>query len=400
MNNYLLPAMIAILLITSCSDDKVVNSPEYSNKAIEFTTVMDKAESRVPVTTPQNITGFTVTAWWKEGGQYLFNATDITRGEDIERWKCTPTRYWPTIGDVDFYAYSPASSISMISGLLQNPHQPLLNFPRIHYKVPALTTDVPQEDLLVAVSMYNNNHRDGTVRLNFQHALSRVLFNAKKPNDNVTYTIYGIELINIYDQAILELRPSMANVPSDGIPQSGTFKYGNQNNNPLILWTNHGIGNGHFKTSSAVDMSESPVYVLSDEYTPVIGESNALMVMPQQTVLGSIRWPGDSLEEIYTPQNPNYMEDHEFYIKVSYRAFQGEEPNRIYYAGSSSKNKDIFFPVKDPDRTNTDTPFSFEIGRQYTFNITFGHEISEKPIGFEILVNDWTMPNPIPDPNP
>jgi len=392
----LLLATFTTLVICSCSDDKVTSVSDYSNKVIEFTTLIDKTESRASITDPSNILGFTITGWWEEGQQYLFNAFDITRGESSKNmWEYSPPRYWPSVGYVSFYAYSPASSCNVTRGLYDwNPYSDL--DPKITYSVPTTNQFVhttneyqSQEDFLVAVTKEMNATNSGAhVTLNFQHALSRVLFQAKKPNDYITYIIYDIELVNVYNRGTLTLRRPTTYYISDGIPEAGGFGYGTAGDNPLTLWESDYSSS---KTTMAVDMSNSPVYILSDEYTSVIGETNALMVMPQVTVLGSIYVEGSyqtTFENLYTPINPSFDADGEFYVKVGYKAFQGEGDYRVYYAGSNTNHKYIYLPVEDPLRTGE--PFAFEIGRQYTFNLTFGHEIST-PIGFDVQVQEWTM---------
>lgn len=184
MKKYLFLAAIAVLVM-SCSSDEIISESDKRNGAIEFSTLTDKSQSRVAVTEKDNILSFTLTGWWVTGAQYLFNAFDITRSPGMDEngarlddeWSYSPPRYWPSKGNVNFFAYSPASSINVNKDKDLRQTGPLSTDPEIEYTVP--TKQNFQEDFLVALKLLQNKNT-GKVGLNFQHALSRVKFNAKK----------------------------------------------------------------------------------------------------------------------------------------------------------------------------------------------------------------------------
>lgn len=371
MRKLFLFAAVAAFALSSCSKNEEINSPSGDNGGtIGFRTLTDKS-TRTGVTDGENITGFTLSAF-SANSQNLFNAFDITRGESDD-WSYSPLRYWP--GDeVDFYAYSPASSRNITTtpggAGLTDFHS--ATDKQIGYKVPIATNRfTPQEDFLVAKI---EQQASGTVKLNFQHALSRVLFQAKTTSTHVNYIISGVKLKQLYSTGVL---------PYAAIPETGTFSY--PTDTPTILWKDYSGG----RADVAVDMSGTPVY-LSTDFVSILGETDALMVMPQQTA---------------TPVDPTSPQDGEFVIEVSYYAFVEDIDyagnwKEIQNAGTGTPTpKTVYFPVKDPNRPALGS-LPFEIGRQYNFALTFGSEVGS-PIAFEVGVQEWNnaSANPIPAPN-
>lgn len=251
------------LTLASCSNDKEVETPFTDNSGvIEFRTLTDKesksGHTRAAITDETNILSFTVTGIKKEGVNddgYLFNGFGITRGED-NSWDYTPKRFWPKNRTVDFYAYSPSSSRNVSTGITG------YTGGSIAYTVPKIEKTNAQEDFLVA-RLTNMDESKGAVKLNFHHALSRIMFFARTTQSNVIYTIDEIELINLYTSGELDLTDAR-------IKETGSLNY----SSPLQPWAETGA-----KDNYTVDMGNSPIYLLTD-YASVLGETNAIMVLP------------------------------------------------------------------------------------------------------------------------
>ncbi len=378
-------AAVAAMALPGCLADKTTDNPKFTGNAIDFRTVTDKG-SRAAITDATNMTGFTVTGWWDQTqtaenaygdltkGDYLFNAQDITRGEGATAWDYNPKRYWPAAGNVDFFAYSPASSIFLSTGFGLKDFD--VDAPKIKYTVLPVSETNAQEDFLVAKLL---DKTSGNVTLNFQHALSRVKFQAKKNVEEIDFVIGGISLENLYANATLDM-------VANAIPETGGFDY--TTGTPVVLWGDH-------TTLSAygLDCGNSPISVRYDAYTSVSGLTNALMVIPQATTPGEIYTKADldsgaaTFDQLQTPKTGL---ETAFYIKVSYKAFQGD----LYYAGTPTAYKDMYIPVivgEDED------PLVFEFGRQYTFNITFGSTGGDlgDVIEFEVRTQQWDPVTPI-----
>lgn len=362
---FLLTATVAILILASCSNDQEIGNQNTGNKKeINFRSIIDKgAPSRATITNSDNILGFTVTGWWDKvddiennivqyptnNGEYLFNAVDITRREaNMDMWDYDPKLYWPSTGyGVYFFAYSPASSKNVSTGLYEYKGDP------IEYTIPDPGREEAQEDFLLAQT---GVLLENPVNLKFVHALSRVTFSAKKNPaiSGITYLIKSVELVNIKKTGKIDLKD---------IPAGGVFDY---TDGPLVHWNT----NDDSADKSIVDLGESPVYVRDDAYHSILGPTNALMVMPQVTETG----------------NPDPNAPAGFLIKVEYKAFIEVDDPGTYYAGSPTEYETVYFTAPE---NKPGTPFTFEIGRQYNFALKFGSEAGGK-ITFDVQTGEWT----------
>lgn len=382
MKKYLLILTTIALSFAACTNDEDfgLQTDSSSTSAIEFRTMDEEKTSntRALVTTSNTITSFTLTAWWDKEktvttgepsdnygdplatkGVYLFNAFNIARGESNGTpWDYNPKRYFPATGKgyVDFYAYSPASSRNLLTGI-----EDFGNDHLIDYEVPTLLDEQAvdpsrkvQEDFMIAKVLEKNS---GPINLNFLHALSRVTFSARKTNPDITYIVKSVELVNLSSRAELKLT-------DEEIPVSGPFDYAN-GTTPLVIWDDHNSAT----TTYGVDMGDSPVFLQYDAidasqktYYSLFGDINGLMVMPQETTT-------------FTGSAPTT----EFAIKVTYKAYLRD----FYYAGNTTDYAVKYFPV-----TISGYPIAFEIGRQYNFLLTFGEEAADA-IKFIVAVSDW-----------
>ncbi|MDL2320293.1 fimbrillin family protein [Alistipes sp. OttesenSCG-928-B03] len=399
---YWLAAMTIVITMGSCSNDQELDTTQTKNngKEIGFRSFIDKGNAtRATVTTGSNILGFTVTGWWDRkgtsttagditkaetnGDEYIFNAFEINRRETgIDDWSYSPMRYWPSEeiigGGVTFFAYSPASSQNVKVGLHNYTGD------KIEYTVPNPKTQTeirvtPQEDFLLAKTGPKDENdkviTDGTVALNFVHALSRAKFFARTTKPNLTYVIGGIEMIGLSMTGKIAFDDVV-----DALDTNGAFEYPAADKDPLTIWGEHAD-----KGKLVLDMGDSPINLLN-EFSSLHGESGALMVLPQVTNLAEdpTKW-GKTDDEDPTPDD-----DHtEFLIKVRYKAYLNN-PTGTYYAGGDNWYENAYFLVIDEARSTKDktVPFAFEIGRQYNFYFTFGSEVGEE-ITFNVGVANW-----------
>lgn len=407
----LLAAMAVVITLGACSNDQELDTTQIKNnsKEIGFRSFIDKGSStRATVTDGDNILGFTVTGWWDRKGsatapsniaaadadEYLFNAFDITRREGgVTNWSYTPVRYWPAEdiigGGISFFAYSPAASRNVGKKTSTDPDPEVYTNGLKNYKGAPIMYTVPdpsrtesQEDFLMARTSPVTGDippvviKDTPIALNFAHVLSRVRFFARTTNTNLTYVIGGVEMLGL---------SKIGTINFGDIPYNGKFEYNDINPtgaSALTLWTK-----GTDKSSIGIDMGDSPINLLGSsndsKFHSLQGETNALMVLPQTTELGD-------------PDKPNGEDgvantgDDKFLIKVSYKAYLNN-PNGTYFAGSKDKYQDIYFRVTDALRSKdgAEVPFTFEIGRQYNFSLTFGSEAGDA-ITFTVDVGEWS----------
>ena len=108
---------------------------------------------------------------------YMYNR-EVSRTKIANQWSdwhYSPVMYWPVLGEkLSFYAYAPyatpANKIELSAA--SEPGLPVLT-----YQVPISTRE--QQDILYAEPLFNLQNTKQPVRLQFKHALTKVLFHAK-----------------------------------------------------------------------------------------------------------------------------------------------------------------------------------------------------------------------------
>ncbi|GHT05652.1 hypothetical protein AGMMS49525_13190 [Bacteroidia bacterium] len=113
--------LVIVALSSSCATDLCQNNPlQSSGREISFKTFADK-QLRASVTTAASMTSFTTSAWSHPAATptvydgYVLNGVTVTRGEEggDATWDYFPKTNWPAKDSVDFFAYSPASSVNV-----------------------------------------------------------------------------------------------------------------------------------------------------------------------------------------------------------------------------------------------------------------------------------------------
>lgn len=256
----------------------------------------------VPIEDPDGISSFFVTAKVNDAGNsaadaLYFDETEVKRaGNGV--WTTTDGKhFWPDEQtSLDFYAYS-----NLIFAENDNPDSPgvsrltcdggQLGF---SYIVPNGTggSDAErQPDILFALASANRSQTqdgDGTVILNFQHALAGVQFRAKNIAGG---TIKRITLKNLYAEGECTYSLSDSPVVEGGVTKNGTFE-----------WTTTG-NKVKFSQKMNVGVSESST-LLDGTLQDVTTGNNAemtFMMIPQSTadVEVEIELEGDRDQKTY-----------------------------------------------------------------------------------------------------
>ncbi|GHV09500.1 hypothetical protein FACS1894162_0170 [Bacteroidia bacterium] len=227
--------LFSLIVLSSCADELYPSkSLQSSGREISFKPFADK-QLRASVTTASSMTSFTTSAWSHPAATanaydgFVLNGVTVTRGEEdgagVNNWEYFPKAGWPATGEVDFFAYSPASSVNIVTGLKSAAAPPAAGGPEIKYTVPGwdgggtLTVD-QQEDFLVTKSVdLAFDPLNPTVQLNFKHALSRIVFKAQNQNENKTYVIKELALSNLKSKGTLNMLDSLPNGAA-GFPHS------------------------------------------------------------------------------------------------------------------------------------------------------------------------------------
>lgn len=175
----IVPALMALAAV-SCTKSEVLES---NSGEIRFNVVANKATKAADVYCNENKPGEFMVYAVSGGKTYIDGDRIVYNGSDWENQ--SGVRYWPET-EVDFYAHVNAGDAFIWSGS---------SAPTIEDFTPS-TTVADQVDLLYAVKT-KQSKKDTPVELNFRHALSQIVFNAKNTNANLYVEIAGVTVANV-----------------------------------------------------------------------------------------------------------------------------------------------------------------------------------------------------------
>ena len=180
MKKILFSVAMALVLV-SCSRDEVIEINRDSDE-IRFGVVTDAATRAADVYCNNNLPGeFNVWATYK-GATYIDG--DLIKKESNAWVNKTGVRYWPEDESVTFYA-----QVNAGDAFQWNDGAPTIK----DYTVPTAVAE--QKDLLYAVK--SQGRSDNPVILNFRHALSQIVFQAKNTNANLYVEIKGVTICKL-----------------------------------------------------------------------------------------------------------------------------------------------------------------------------------------------------------
>lgn len=173
------------MAMASCSQDETIGI-NHDGDEITFNVVANNATRAADVFCNQNLpSGFYVSAI-SDGKTYIDK--DHVTGSNGSWTNQSGTRYWPETA-VDFYAHVNGDDVYKWS---VNEGQATAKFE--NFAVNAVVGS--QVDLLYAVKT-NQSKTNGKVNLNFRHALSQIVFQAKNTNANLYVEIAGVSVANV-----------------------------------------------------------------------------------------------------------------------------------------------------------------------------------------------------------
>lgn len=175
----IVPALLALAAV-SCTKSEVL---ETNSGEIRFNVVANKATKAADVYCNKNMPGEFMVYAVSDGKTYIDGDRIVRTGSDWENQ--SGVRYWPETA-VDFYAHVNAGTNFIWS---------TESAPTIKDFTPNPTV-ADQLDLLYAVKTAQNK-KSTPVELNFRHALSQIVFNAKNTNENLYVEIKGVKIVNV-----------------------------------------------------------------------------------------------------------------------------------------------------------------------------------------------------------
>lgn len=328
-------AAMAALTLVSCSSEDLnsVSDNSSKNEAISFDSYWGRSAVAVNGTRGSEETKTTLMAkgfgvFSKYNGSASFPDFDNQKVTySNSKWTYTPLRFWPTDGQIDFYAYAPYKDSKKLKE----------NTTTFDFTVADKAAD--QEDLLWANALgqitTNGANTKEKVKIHFYHALSRLGYSVKLYGDysssNAKFILNSIKLAG----------------SSDGTSKKAFYKAGT-----IDLSKKNGVGDlWNTSSSSSNEGKQNFDWVSSDKQVDNTGIKNAgtdyLFVIPQDFSIDK------------TEENPNVDE---LYVIVKYT---------IDYGAGVKQENIVYKQIKK----------HFFQGKAYMLNLTIG-----LPIEFDVDV--------------
>ena len=211
--NRIMLAAAAVIALSGCSNDEIANVETSEQNAIGFNVVGSHPGTRAMPITSTNITTsmFDVFAFisGEKGPGALFMGTHksetehegvtFTYNQGENKWRYlnpAETAYWP-VKPLDFFAIYPAihKSVKLYSAICESQKE------MIQYEiVDEFANDVQDynKDVMYATAFNQTKAtNNGTVRLQFHHALSQVVFRAKTELASMEVKVGEVKIHNI-----------------------------------------------------------------------------------------------------------------------------------------------------------------------------------------------------------
>ena len=357
-------AVVATVFASCSNEEELANVGKSESNAIRFVGISGLSDTRTTPIGTHNLTStnFDVMAFMSSdnalfmGGKHVSGASDhgVKIVYKTSAWDYDDkdkVAYWPTSGDVDFYAVSPAITDDLV---LQGFAYDMTSAAKtISYTtVDEYNSKGTNHDVMYAVTKGCNKENNGTmpVQMNFKHILSQVVFKAKTTS------------------SILEV--DVENVKIHNFVLSGTFTL--PAGEPAMSdWKLSPAAKGAYtvKLNAANVKTKNAVVNLSDMNSP-------LMLIPQKLT----KWSTYSATAVSIPEADKAKE---CYLEISMKLKQ----NDSYLIGSAAEYKTVYVPF--------DNATGWEPGKRYIYTLIFGGGYDDQgepilsPITFNAATADW-----------
>ena len=265
--------LLAIAAMAGCSKSEVVDTPNGDgNTPIQLKTFVGKSVKATETKT-DNLTAFQMTAYTTSaafpGTASTDEPTPFIASQIVSRtgesspysWPYTGPQYWPQGKKVSFFAYAPTTGVTYAAPAAAG-------WPGFTYTVAA---EASQADLVVAQrTSQDATSNNGSVALNFNHALSQILFSAKCANADFSAVVKTIEL--------------------SGIQNAGPYTFATTAPEGTAI---EGSWSGVKGAEGYAYLTNGTAAIAKTTSDPIAGTNGALMLMPQTLT-------GAKLKVVYT----------------------------------------------------------------------------------------------------
>ena len=375
MKKFLFGTAGLLLIAASCSKNEVVEVNQDGNE-IQFSVVANNATKAADIYCNNNMPEqFTVFAKYSDGGSYMQG--DVIKKNGTSWVNQSGTRFWPNEGSLDFYAFVNENATDNYTWGWNDAAE----------GTPATLTDytVPSDvakhtDLLYAVKMEqskgtgkeaaegseaeSDTETTSPVTLNFRHALSQIVFQAKNTNPNLHVEISGVSIVGVSSKGDFAFPTT----------DTDTNKYGEHNGEGtnITYTTGWGVWSGlETPAKYTVELGETVNIPGSQETTtptnltnnvaPAETSSKALLLLPQ----GVEGWDPTTAPKVST--DGNYATDKGAYFlvdcaiyNIAGNSFDAENDTPLW--GTTAAHKEAAIPVE----------IDWEQGKKYIYTFIFG----------------------------
>lgn len=396
MKKILLLTAGMLLIAASCTKNEVVEVNQDGNE-IQYSVVANKATKAADIYCNNNKPSeFTVYAESNDGKTYI-NGDKITYNGDT--WvNESGTRFWPNGLSLDFYAVVNGTIKWNVTAAEGTAPASIENF-----TVP--TTVADQKDLLYSVktglAKGATEAETNPVELNFRHALSQIVFQAKNTNPNLYVEVSGVSIVNVGNTNTFAFPNANTDSNMVDTDHDGSFNYTiDYSDGSWGKWNALTSGSTVYPvdfetvkvegTNTVVDLTAN---VTGDNTVKDEFNKNALLLLPQT----STAWDPTTVP---TPGVAGNADNGSYFLvncaiyNVAGDAFDAEEDTPLW--GTTGAHKQAAIPVA----------INWEQGKKYIYTFIFGEgggydpedpdpEDPDKPdpvlipITFEVTVDDF-----------
>lgn len=357
-------AVVATVFASCSNEEELANVGKSESNAIRFAGISGLSDTRTTPIGTHNLTStnFDVMAFMSSdnalfmGGKHEAGHSDqgVKIVYNTTAWDYDDpdkVAYWPTSGDVDFYAVSPAITNDLVLNHYFG-YDMTSDAKTISYTtVDEYNSKGTNHDVMYAVTKGRNKENNGTmpVQMKFKHILSQVVFKAKTTSSILEVDVENVKIHNFVLSGKFTL-PAEEPAMSD--------------------WELSPAAKGAYtvKLNAANVKTKNAAVNLSDMNSP-------LMLIPQQLTKWSTSGTAVSILEADKAK--------ECYLEISMKLKQ----NDSYLIGSAAEYKTVYVPF--------DNATGWEPGKRYIYTLIFGGGYDDQgepilsPITFNAATADW-----------
>ena len=403
------------MLLGSCSQDELVDvNPDSLGDQIEFSVVTNGATRADAVYHNNNMPGsFVVSAKSDQNNGVSYIDGDVIENEGGKWVNKTGTRYWPE-GTLDFYAHVNGGNYykwNVTDGVASAMFK--------DFKVEPTVAN--QVDLLYAVTTGQKRETEKTetettpetdpVTLNFRHALSQIVFQARNDSKNLHVVIEGVDVVNVGGTNTFTF-PSASTTTNfdDGTDNPDNSGSGTRDN--LGTWGELTAGTASYsvkfspvtvdgkvdengdKTKGDVVSLTYSKYDKDNNATPKV--SNAMLLLPQTTTAWKAE--GEDAESLNATKG-SYLLVNCLIYNVSGDKYDASKDICLW----GEKGESGVYTAK---KLAIPAGFNWEQGKKYLYTLVFGNgnggydpgdpddptpDPVLVPISFEVTVDDFAL---------